>query len=424
MPTTPPQTAQLARLVEGSRAQDELLAQGIDELKTRWATIHDEWRERAEAALVGEGDASNPPRPPELPRLIAQMDRLLDRVAAGERALLGDEGAAGDAALRVRAQRLLNESLSYYIASAINPLQQAMLTGDADLADAARRAVAAARSGVGRALHEVALLHAREVHAARAKELGAERFIYLGPSDGRNRPFCADKVGKTFTREEIAALDNGQGLDVMTRCGGWGCRHHWRAMPLAYDALAQLVASRERDEVDGPWVDIEIPDEESAIALLRLGNELHNEFADMVQREQIVLLLLDDNQWSETILVLANEYVKAEYLQPEDVQAFLDFNSKMDGVSSGQNALVRITSRERLLIMIHEVAHGYFWNTQRERFSGIQYRREQEYFAFRAEEAYRKHRGWPLEFSDDFQLRKKVDELYGFKKRKNEGSEE
>jgi hypothetical protein len=265
MPTTPPQTAQLARLVEESRAQDEQLAQGTRELRARWAAIHKDWNARAEVALESSApDASQPPQPKGLPKLIAQMERLLDRVAAGEAALLGGDAAGGDEALRVRAVRLLNESLSYHIASAINPLQQAMSTGDPDLTAAARRALEGAQGRVDQALQEVPMVHAREVQAAHAEELGADRFIYLGPSDGRNRPFCADKVGKTFTREEIALLDNGQGLDVMTRCGGWGCRHHWRAMPLAYEALAQGIYEPHDDEfrrMMGLPVELELPEE-------------------------------------------------------------------------------------------------------------------------------------------------------------------
>lgn len=414
MPTTPPQTEQLARLAEGSRAQDEQLAQGIDELKTRWATIHDEWRERAEAALVGEGDASNPPRPRELPRLIAQMDRLLDRVAAGERALLGDEDAAGDAALRVRAQRLLNESLLHHVASAINPLQQAMLTSDADLADAARRALAAARSDVARMLQEVPLLHAREVHAARAEELGAERFIYLGPSDGRNRPFCASKVGQAFTREEIAALDNGQGLDVMTRCGGWGCRHHWRAMSVEYEALTAMLASRERDEEEGPWMDVQLPDEESAIALLRLGTRLHQDCAEYIEKGQIVLHLLSDLEWTDMMRVLGQSHIAAGFMDEIYLDDFVETYSNNDALSNGANAFVKTSSSQRLMIMIHEVAHCFFWSNFRALCPPERYVREQEYFAWRSEEKYRKARGWHSMFSDDNYLRREVDELYGF----------
>lgn len=245
MPQTPPQTEQFARLVEGSRAQDEQLAQGLDALQQRWATIHDAWTQQAEAALVEGADASNPPDPAGKQLLIEQWERLLDRVAAGERALLGDEGNAGDAALRARARRLLDESLAKHIDSAKGAIQQAMLTNDVALKDEARRVLSATRSAVDRAIQETTLLHAREVHAVRAEELGADRFIYLGPADSRNRLFCADKVGKTFTRVEIAQLDNGQGLDVMTRCGGWGCRHHWRAMPLAYESLAFLAVDEE-----------------------------------------------------------------------------------------------------------------------------------------------------------------------------------
>lgn len=54
-----------------------------------------------------------------------------------------------------------------------------------------------------------------------------DRFLYFGPEDSRNRPFCAAHVGKTYTVKEIRVMDNGQGLPVATSCGGYRCRHNW-----------------------------------------------------------------------------------------------------------------------------------------------------------------------------------------------------
>jgi len=61
-------------------------------------------------------------------------------------------------------------------------------------------------------------------------------FGYDGPSSDRG--FCAEILGKAFTREQIARLDNGQGLPVLTSGGGWNCRHSWT--PLAGRAAAEI----------------------------------------------------------------------------------------------------------------------------------------------------------------------------------------
>lgn len=59
-----------------------------------------------------------------------------------------------------------------------------------------------------------------------------QAFVYLGPRDSRNRPFCRKVLDMTakkpLTRAEIDKLDNGTSLmPVWTGCGGWGCRHTW-----------------------------------------------------------------------------------------------------------------------------------------------------------------------------------------------------
>jgi hypothetical protein len=59
------------------------------------------------------------------------------------------------------------------------------------------------------------------------------RYKYaLGPDDRKTRPWCETKIdqtkaGKTWKREEINAMDNGQIGNVMVTCGGYNCRHVW-----------------------------------------------------------------------------------------------------------------------------------------------------------------------------------------------------
>jgi len=60
-----------------------------------------------------------------------------------------------------------------------------------------------------------------------AQEAGITRYKYDGPLNPNTRAFCRERVGKTYTFDEILAMDNGQGLDVWTSLGGYNCVHYW-----------------------------------------------------------------------------------------------------------------------------------------------------------------------------------------------------
>lgn len=92
----------------------------------------------------------------------------------------------------------------------------------------------------------------RTITADQARELDLDLFIYRGPDDGLTREFCGDVLNgepagveprdvPIYTSDEIAQMDNGQGLDVQIYCGGYNCRHQWspitldRAIALGYD---------------------------------------------------------------------------------------------------------------------------------------------------------------------------------------------
>jgi len=68
-----------------------------------------------------------------------------------------------------------------------------------------------------------------------AGQAGIERFKYDGVLHPGSRPFCRDHINKIYTIEEIQKLDNGQGLDVLTSCGGYNCTHYFTALVYGID---------------------------------------------------------------------------------------------------------------------------------------------------------------------------------------------
>ena len=81
----------------------------------------------------------------------------------------------------------------------------------------------------------------RTVTLTKANDLGVDKFLYVGPDDEITRPFCQARVGQIFTRAEIDAWDNGQGLPAATYLGGYNCRHRLR--PLSDEKAAELIGS-------------------------------------------------------------------------------------------------------------------------------------------------------------------------------------
>jgi hypothetical protein len=86
----------------------------------------------------------------------------------------------------------------------------------------------------------------REFMAVQAEEAKIENFIYIGPLDGKTRPFCVDLVGNVFSKTEIEEMDNGQTGLVLSDGGGWNCRHSWD--PVYADLAAALKATPEQNQ--------------------------------------------------------------------------------------------------------------------------------------------------------------------------------
>ena len=86
------------------------------------------------------------------------------------------------------------------------------------------------------------MAYQRVLHFEKAKKAGVDKFLYIGPDDEITREFCKDHVGGIYTREEIDAMDNGQGLPVSIYGGGYNCRHHWR--PVSDDLAEEITGSK------------------------------------------------------------------------------------------------------------------------------------------------------------------------------------
>lgn len=63
-----------------------------------------------------------------------------------------------------------------------------------------------------------------------ARQAGINKFIYEGVLQPNSRLFCIEHFHKVYTYEQILAMDNFQGLPVVTSCGGYNCSHSWQAV--------------------------------------------------------------------------------------------------------------------------------------------------------------------------------------------------
>ena len=89
---------------------------------------------------------------------------------------------------------------------------------------------AALRSAEGRQITEARTRissYGRELTAIAAEEAGLNHYLYLGPQDGITRSFCKEIVGKVYTETQVGAMRNYQLEPVLTRGGGYNCRHSW-----------------------------------------------------------------------------------------------------------------------------------------------------------------------------------------------------
>jgi hypothetical protein len=59
------------------------------------------------------------------------------------------------------------------------------------------------------------------------KNLKVKKWLYVGPKDKKNRPFCEAHVDREYTTEEVDKMVNDFGQPAKYYRGGWNCRHEW-----------------------------------------------------------------------------------------------------------------------------------------------------------------------------------------------------
>lgn len=100
---------------------------------------------------------------------------------------------------------------------------------------------------VARTVYDTAVsTYSRQVDHLHATGQPDEAFLYVGPVDGKARPFCLDRVGKVYSRAQIDRMDNGQLPNVMVTGGGYNCRHAFKRVSVLDDELQRLADTDER----------------------------------------------------------------------------------------------------------------------------------------------------------------------------------
>jgi hypothetical protein len=82
--------------------------------------------------------------------------------------------------------------------------------------------------------------YGRSITAAAAAAADLDHYLYTGPLDGVTRGFCRALIDKVVSAEQMRKLNNGQGLNIMTSCGGYNCRHTWSPVSEGFIESAKL----------------------------------------------------------------------------------------------------------------------------------------------------------------------------------------
>ena len=109
---------------------------------------------------------------------------------------------------------------------------------------------AALRSAEGRQITEARTRltsFGRELTAVAAEAAGLDHYLYTGPLDGITRSFCRELVKKVFTSSQIGQMRNYQLEPVLTRGGGYNCRHSWSPVSEELIESADLDRGTEAD---------------------------------------------------------------------------------------------------------------------------------------------------------------------------------
>lgn len=179
--------------------------------RDQWAG---ELRRLAELALQGTADAAGLP--------LTGLD--IDGWTAVQRGALENAASAWDTNIR----RILGDGLLRSASEALYATPSVVRQRIADMVtDMTPNLITEARTATA--------AYDRIVSAAVATDLDPEGdlflWVYSGPIDGLQRPFCSAATGLAFTREQVGLLRNRTpGMPVVDFGGGYNCRHQWLHM--------------------------------------------------------------------------------------------------------------------------------------------------------------------------------------------------
>lgn len=183
-------------------------------------------------------------------RLVAEGEALESltgrRAVEAVQAVMGAPPSSLPIDVRTTLDAIVNEQVGQVVASfkgAVPEMRDAVNRGilsGGSLADVVEEVQARLKTTYMQAMAAVdaAIMAAgRRAILAAAEASGLDLvYVYVGPRDDKNRPFCRLWVGKACT--EPARLNNGQNLPADDYCGGFNCRHSW-APTLVEEAVAE-----------------------------------------------------------------------------------------------------------------------------------------------------------------------------------------
>lgn len=386
-----------ARLGELADDLDELLKRSDELLRKEWHELRDgSWLLAVDAALKAgaEGDralawatqrrglraALSNTR-----KLTASFKRVLEDVAEAEGAFASLLGVSTDGtSSRERIQSELAQVLREKAQAIEQATRRAVLTGDKDLIEQAGRAMGSASQSISLALHEMPMGFSRAQAVAHAEAAGVESFKYFGPRDSANRRFCRERVGNVYSTDEIEGMDNGYGTDVMTHCGGWRCRHHWRA------SFANVLASGST-EGPGPWDDVIIESVDDFVDVLREdGDPRLMYLAALLEQQRIAIEFLDQPKYEQVV-----EFFRSGI---EATGGSVERFKSYKGFFTAGKIYVNQERSGLILTLIHEGIHGVDWAQVEDGIVSEYTLEEYEVRAYTQEEAFKRRRGWPTRY--------------------------
>jgi hypothetical protein len=167
------------------------------------------------------------------------------RAVQAVEAVLGKAPATMSVDVRTELDAIVNGQVADVVAvfkGSVPQMRQAVALGIAsggslaDVVDQVRGIMEITHQRAASAVDSAIMAAGRRTVLSAADDSGLDLvYVYVGPKDVKNRPFCAFWVGKACT--EPALCDNEQGLPADDYAGGYNCRHSW-APTLPEEAIA------------------------------------------------------------------------------------------------------------------------------------------------------------------------------------------